>query len=390
MSINEYDILVIGCGITGAAIARDLAEKGKKVLIWERRDHIGGNMYDYVNNQGIRVHKYGPHVFHTSDPKVKNYVEKFGEWTEFRVCCRAEILGKLTPSPFNFQTIDDYYSLEDGYSLKRKLLNYFHGREKATIVEMLSSDDKDIKQYADFLYENDYALYTSKQWGIAPEYIDSAVLARVPVYLSYKDGCFEDIFQMVPIDGYTSWFNSLLNHENISVCLEIEALDHLKIEKDTTIIDGVEYTGIVVYTGPLDELFCCKFCNLPYRSLRFTWEYEDNSHHQVTPLVVYPSNKDYTRVTDYSYFPHVKYNDNGASFSFEYPVQYERGAGMEPYYPVQTDESAGIYTIYHELASKIHNLVCAGRLANFTYYNMDQALLSAFEAIKKVNRLIHY
>lgn len=387
MILDECDVLVVGCGLSGSVIARYFAEKGKKVMIWERRDHVGGNMYDFIDDHGIIVHKYGPHVFHTYDKKIKDYVEQFGKWTEFKVCCRVEMLGKLTPSPFNFQTIDDYYEKDEAERLKKKLLKFYSGREEATIVEMLTSDEEDIKKYADFLYKNDYSLYTAKQWGISPNEIDPSVLRRVPVYFSYKDGCFEDTYQMVPIKGYTEWFNNLLDHKNITLKLGQDALLRIRISDNKILIDNHEFNGLVIYTGPIDELFECKYGSLPYRSLTFRWEYEEGKRHQPTPLVVNPAAKDYTRVTEYAYFPHERIDNGKSSYAYECPMQYERNSGMEPYYPIQTAESAEKYEEYAALADRVQNLVCAGRLAKFKYFNMDQALASALEICNRIDSM---
>ena len=384
MPSDDYDVLIVGCGISGAVVARHFAEKGKKVQIYERRDHVGGNMYDYLDINGIRVHKYGPHVFHTNDENIKKYVERFGSWTEFNVRCRAEMLGMITPSPFNFQTIDDFYSADEAKTLKYKLLTYY-GKEEATIVEMLDSDDADIKAYADFLYQNDYSLYTAKQWGISPEDIDKSVLKRVPVYFSYKDGCFADAYQMVPIEGYTEWFRKLLDHRNISISLGQDVFKRLTIAENKTLINGHEFIGLVVYTGPIDELFDCRYGSLPYRSLAFKWGYADKKYHQQAPLVVNPSAKEYTRITEYSYFPHKHLSNQKTSFSYECPVQYKRNSGMEPYYPIQTRESAELLHQYEQRAFQIPNLVCVGRLARFKYYNMDQALIAALETCAELD-----
>lgn len=385
MVSDAFDVLVVGCGISGSVVARHFAEKDKRVQIFDRRNHIGGNMYDYLDDNGIRVHKYGPHVFHTNDDNIKDYVERFGDWTEFKVRCRAEILGKITPSPFNFQTIDDFYSKEEADNLKNKLLTYYR-KEEATIVEMLDSDDVDIKAYADFLYQNDYSLYTAKQWGISPEDIDKSVLKRVPVYFSYKDGCFEDDYQIVPVEGYTEWFRKLLDHKNISISLGHDVFKKLTIAENTTFIDGREFKGLVVYTGAIDELFDCRYGNLPYRSLVFKWGYADNRYHQQAPLVVNPSAKEYTRITEYSYFPHRHISSKKTSFSYECPTQYKRNSGMEPYYPMQTRESAKLLMQYEQMASQIPNLVCVGRLARFKYYNMDQALNAALETCEELDK----
>ena len=370
------DTLIVGCGLTGAVIARHLAEQGKRVEVWERRDHIGGNMYDYVDNNGIRVHRYGPHVFHTYGENLKDYMLRYGQWVPFFITCRVEMLGKVTPSPFNYQTIDDYYSPQKAAALKAALKQAYPGQDKATIVELLESSDPLIKEYADFLFAKDYSLYTAKQWGISPAEIDPSVLRRVPVLFSYKDGYFDDTWQMVPVDGYTAWFFKLLDYPNITVRLNVEALDHIKIAGDKILLDGVPFAGQVIYTGAVDELRGKKYGALPYRSLRFEWRTGEGEHCLAAPLVAYPEAEGYTRITEYSHFPQ-KQRQKQTSLAYEYPLPYQEGSKAEPYYPILTEESKERHERYlHELR-RIRNLTCCGRLADFKYYNMDQALARA-------------
>ena len=372
------DCLVIGCGLTGAVIARRMAEQGKKIAIWERRDHIGGNMFDYVDDNGICVHKYGPHVFHTYKSDLKDYMLRFGEWVPFFITCRVEMLGKVTPSPFNYQTIDDYYSPEHAAQLKSALESVYLKRERATIVELLGSTNPIIKAYADFLFKRDYSLYTAKQWGISPKAIDPSVLKRVPVLFSYKDGYFDDTWQMVPVDGYAMWFSRLLDHPNITVHLNTEALSHMKISGDRILIDGTPFYGRVFYTGAVDELLENRFGTLPYRSLRFEWRSENGEHCLAAPLIAYPEAIGYTRATEYSYFPQ-KQRHSKTSIAYEYPLPYQEGGCTEPYYPVLTSESMERHERYLQELKHIPNLTCCGRLADFKYYNMDQALERALK-----------
>lgn len=376
------DTLIIGCGLTGSVIARHLAEQGKTVEIWERRDHIGGNMYDYTDENGILVHKYGPHVFHTYREKLKNYMLRYGQWVPFPITCRVEMLGKVTPSPFNYQTIDDYYSPKKADALKAALERAYPGRDKATIVELLENGDPLIKEYADFLFAKDYSLYTAKQWGISPAEIDPSVLKRVPVLFSYKDGYFDDTWQMVPEEGYTAWFRVLLEHPGITVRLNVEALDHLQISGEQVLLDGVPFGGEVIYTGAVDELLGKKYGALPYRSLRFEWRTEEGEHRLAAPLVAYPEAEGYTRITEYSHFPQ-KQRHGRTSLAYEYPLPYQEGGSAEPYYPILTKESMKQHGQYlHELR-QVRNLICCGRLADFQYYNMDQALARALACIKE-------
>lgn len=370
---SDMDVLVVGCGLTGSVIARHLAEHGKKVLIWERRDHIGGNMYDHRDENGIMVHQYGPHVFHTYTKELMDYMQSYAEWVDFPITCQVYMLDKFTPSPFNYKTIDDYYSEEDARELKADLAREYPGRTKATIVELLESKSPRIKEYADFLFKHDYSLYTAKQWGLEPSQIDPSVLKRVPVLFSYKDGYFDDTWQKVPKDGYTAWFEQLLDHPNISVSLNVEALEHLKIEGRRILLDGIPFEKPLIYTGALDELMNQKYGALPYRSLRFEWKTENKDHYQGAALVAYPEAEGYTRITEYSHFPQNE-KHNVTSLAYEYPVTYTSGKQVEPYYPILNEKSICAHNRYVEEAAKIPNLICCGRLADFKYYNMDQAL----------------
>lgn len=373
---SDQKVLVIGCGLTGSVIARHLAQQGKNVVIWERRNHIGGNMFDCIDDNGILVHKYGPHVFHTNQDSLAEYMRQYGQWEDFPITCKVEMMGKTTPSPFNFQTIDDFYEPEEAETLKNALLSAYPGRDKVTIVELLESREPIIRGYAQFLFEHDYSLYTAKQWGVSPAEIDPSVLKRVPVLLSYKDGYFDDKWQMVPRDGYTRWFEELLDHENIQVHLNVEALDRMEIRENRVWVDGKPFDGTVIYTGPLDALFGQVYGELPYRSLEFRWKTEPVWRYQAAPLVAYPEAPDFTRVTEYSHFPQ-KERRHVTSLAYEYPLVFQPGGSAEPYYPILTEKSQEDHRKYRELADRVEGLICCGRLADFKYYNMDQALENA-------------
>ena len=376
----KYDYVIVGCGITGAAIARKLAETNKHVLILERRNHIGGNMYDYVDEHGVLVHQYGPHAFHTTKKELFDFLKQFEEFEPYVLRCGAILDGKHSPTPFNFKTIDDHYSKEEAETLKQTLKETYGDRESVTIVELLSSDNPMIKEYAEFLFENDYRPYTSKQWGMKPEEVDVSILKRVPVRLSYIDAYYDDEYQYMPKHSYTTLFENMLNHPNITIQLNEDALQHLTFKDNKVLFDDEEVP--VIYTGPIDELFKQEYGELPYRSLRFELQHLEDSSFQEAPVVAYPFAKDYTRVTEYKKLPNQ--DVKGTTIAYEYPLHYEKGKKMEPYYPLLTKESMETYAKYEKLAKEYTNLNCCGRLGSFKYYNMDNALEEALNIVKQL------
>lgn len=377
------DALIIGCGLSGAVVARHLAEQGKQVVIWERRSHIAGNMYDYVDSHGFVVQKYGPHIFHTKNKMLYDYICRFGEWQDYKLICGAVWDGKYTPTPFNFTTIDTFYSEKQAAMLKEKLRRAYQERDTATVVEVLQHPDPDIRGYAQFLFKNDYAPYTAKQWGVSPEDIDPSVLKRVPLRFSYEDGYFDDPYEAMPVHTFTNFFKELLNHPNIQIELNKEALRSLSVQGEELLLNNNKFNLPVIYTGALDELFGCIYGRLPYRSLRFEWRFTDAEQIQNAPVVAYPQESGYTRITEYKKLP--TQNKPGSSYALEYPLTYHPEDGTEPYYPVLTQESQQQYLKYQALANCIPNLICCGRLADFKYYNMDQALERALKICESLS-----
>lgn len=361
--MKKYDVYVVGAGLSGAVVARKVAEQGYRVKIVDRRNHIGGNMYDYYDEHGILVHKYGPHTFHTNKAELYDFMNKYAEWESYELKCGAEINGICTPTPFNFRTIDDFYDQEEATELKKILLENFPGRKTITVVEALKSANQRVRDYARFLFDNDYSLYTAKQWGVSASEIDVSVLERVPLRLSYEEGYFDDEFQVMPKTTYTSFFENILNHENITVVLNEEVKNISEYSHDECAL---------VYTGALDELFDLKYGRLPYRSLFFDWKYEDKDSRQDMAVVAYPQEEVYTRIVEYKKLPFQ--NVKGTTYEVEYPLKYNGEKDREPYYPVLTESSKEQYKRYLSLAQEHSNLFLCGRLADFKYYNMDQAL----------------
>ena len=382
-----YNAIVVGCGISGAVVARYLAEQmNEKVLVIDRRSHIGGNMYDYKDEHGILVHQYGPHTFHTKKKELYDYMCKYADWEEYHLTCGAVINGKYTPTPFNFQTIDDFYEKDQASAIKQAIKEAYPDSEFATVLELLHHKNSLIREYAQFLFENDYSLYTAKQWGVSPKEIDPSVLKRVPIRFSYEVGYFDDAYQVMPKKSFTDFFKNILNHSNITVSLNTEAKTVINLKKESRKImynDHV-FEGQVIYTGPLDELFDYKYGILPYRSLRFEWKSEQKSSFQDAPVVAYPQADDFTRITEYTKLP-VQSADGWTTYAIEYSLPYKKGMKAEPYYPVLTEESKEIYQRYLKNVKEYTNLFLCGRLADFQYYNMDQALEKALQVCRAIS-----
>lgn len=389
MNIDKFDYIIVGAGLSGAIIARKLAEeKRKKVLILERRNHVAGNTFDFDDEHGIKVQRYGPHVFHTNSDDVYNFVTRYCDTELYRTHCEAVIDNISTPSPFNFKTIDQFYDNNTAESLKQLLLKYYDNREEVTVVEMLSAEEQSIRHFAEFLFEKDYKLYTAKQWNLHPDEIDPSVLKRVPIVLSYRDTYFNDKYEFMPKGGFVAFFQKLLDHPNITVQLCFDALPHLKIDEDQgcVLFDGK--LANIVYTGAIDELFEYKYGVLPYRSLNFKYMSFDKKSFQNVAIVAYPQVDGFTRITEYTKMP-IQHSKDFTSVAYEYPVPYDREAviGNEPYYPVLTESSQVMYRKYSEHTNHISNLTLCGRLAEFKYFNMDQVILRALEVYKSMEVL---
>lgn len=385
------DCLVIGCGLCGMVVARTLAESGKKVTIIDKRNHIGGNIYDYKDNNNILVQKYGPHCFFTNKLEIKEYIERFVDIEDCFVECNTLINGEYIPMPFNFKSIDKIYSNKKANKLKEVLKQYFGNREIVSVTDLLNSTDKFIREYGTFMYENEYKLYTAKQWGRTIDEIEPSIFKRVPVYLSYRKEYQNHKYQFLPKKGFSFLAQRLLEHKNIKVILSKNALDSLVLDSNVNKIfwNEKELNIPVVYTGAIDELFGYLYGILPYRSLEFVWKTLNMESYQETAIVAYPQEDKITRVTEYTKLPIQKINNNKTVISIEIPFEYniKSPVGNQPYYPVLTEKSKTLYNKYLSLTSKYKNLYIGGRLADFKYYNMDDVILRAWNLSDNVK---HY
>ena len=372
---------IVGSGIVGAVLAAELAKKGNTVQVLERRAHAGGNVYDYDDEYGIHVHHYGPHIFHTNDDEVYRYVSDNCELKDFNLVCGSVMDGKCVPTSFDFSSVDTFFP-EEAEEIKAHIKAEFGDRASATVLEMLESQDSYVRRFADFLYEKDYKPYTAKQWGIDPEKVDRQIFKRVPILFSYGSKYFSDKYQAMPVKGYMEFIENLLKTPGIELRLNEEALNRFSI-RDHQVMDGDKLLdGVLIFTGALDELFGCKHGKLPYRSLRFAWKHEDIDSFQDMPVVAYPQAEGFTRITEYKKLPVQEVR--GTTYAVEYPLPYKQGEAMEPYYPVLTEESQELCQKYYEEAKQVKGLAFAGRLAEFKYYNMDQAIRRALDLAREL------
>ncbi len=372
-----YDYIIVGAGFAGAVLAERIATQlDKKVLIIEKRSHIGGNCYDEVDASGVIVHTYGPHLFHTDNQKVYDYLSQFTSWHEYVHEVVAEVDGNIIPIPFNFNTLYEVYTTPKADLLKHKLIEKYGEGQKIPILELMKDNDSDLQELAQYVYDKIFVNYTAKQWGKKPEEIDGAVTARVPVLTSYDNRYFTDKYQAVPSEGYTKLFKKMLTHKNIDIALNCDALDRIAIKDNTLFFDGKEPPAKVIFTGMIDELFADTFGELPYRSIELEFETLDKEFYQGHAVVNYPNEHDYTRITEFKHIHPAA--TQKTTILKEYPQAYQRDVNT-PYYPMFTDENQMKYNQYAAFAQQIPNLLLVGRLAEYKYYDMDDIVARALE-----------
>ena len=372
----QYDALVVGAGYAGAITARRLAEDGgKKVLVLERREHVAGNAYDGLDEAGILIHQYGPHIFHTNDKRVYDYLSRFTQWRDYQHTVVADIPdgtgGRMQfPVPFNLDSMETAFGPEEGRRLGEKLLATYGPEKKVTILELRQNPDPEIAAIADYVYEHVFVHYTMKQWGQKPEEIDPNTTARVPVFLSRDGRYFQDAYQGMPLEGYTPMFERMLDHPNITVELETDALNRLELADGVIKLDGEAFDGPVIYTGQADELFGFRFGPLPYRTLDFGFQTLPQDAFQTHGTVNYTVDQPYTRITE---FKHLTGQElpGVTTIMKEYSRAYTGADGEIPYYAVINPENNALYAKYKAEADKFPGLRLLGRLAEYKYYNMD-------------------
>ncbi|MDQ3099275.1 MAG: UDP-galactopyranose mutase [bacterium] len=371
--MKKTDIVIIGAGISGAVLAERYASIGKSVLIIEKRGHIAGNCYDYYNEDGILVSKYGAHLFHTNHENVWEYVNRFSKWYPYEHRVLSRVDGKLVPIPVNITTVNELFNLNiqteeemqqwlDSVQVKNE--NPQNGEEAAKA------------RVGEILYEKMFKHYTKKQWDKYPEELDASVTNRIPVRANFDDRYFSDKYQYLPEGGYTQMFEKILNHPNITIMLNT---DYFAVR------DQITHHEKLFYTGPVDRFFDFKFSleeKLEYRSINFEFETLDQEYFQDAAVINYPApDTGFTRVIEYKHM--TKQQHPKTTISREYTVDVV-SEEQEPYYPVPNPRNQAIYSQYKKEVDKLTNVYFVGRLANYKYFNMDEAFKNALELFKKL------
>lgn len=367
----QISYLVVGAGLSGSIIAERIANILKEeVLVIDRRNHVGGNIYDYKDENGILIHKYGPHAFHTDNKKVWHYLSYFTEWQIYFHKVLAVVDGIKIPLPFNLNSIYRIFSANQASKLEKKLIETFGYNVKIPILKLKKIKDKDLQFLANYIYEKVFLGYTIKQWNLKPEELDESVTSRVPVYISRDDRYFQDKYQGIPADGYTKMLENILNNKLIKIEL---GMDFNKIK------NKIKY-DYLIYTGLIDEFFDYKFGKLPYRSLEFKIKTFQKEYFQEVAQVNYPENYDFTRITEFKHF--LNTNLDKTTIAYEFPQDYEDDKN-EPYYPIPNRANDTLFQKYRKEAKGIQNVIFLGRLAEYKYYNMDDAVLKALKTFNK-------
>jgi UDP-galactopyranose mutase len=366
---HRYDYLIVGAGFAGSVLAERLAtQHGARVLLVDRRPHIGGNAYDEPNDAGILYHKYGPHIFHTNSEQVVDYLSQFTEWRPYEHRVRAYVRGQLVPIPINRTTLNRLFDLD--LKTDDEAAAYLASRAEP-VEDIQTSEDVVINAVGRELYELFFRGYTRKQWGLDPSELDKQVTSRIPTRTNTDDRYFSDTFQAMPRDGYTKMFEKMLDHPLIEKRFGTD----FRELKDR----AHELASHVIYTGPIDEYFDFRFGKLPYRSLRFDHQTLDQEQFQDVAVVNYPCEEvPFTRISEYKHL--TGQQSRVTTVTYEYP-----SAEGDPYYPIPRPENQELFKRYEALADATDDVTFVGRLATYRYYNMDQIVGQALATFRRID-----
>lgn len=375
-------IIVVGAGLSGATIARLFAEKGKQVTLFDKRQTIGGNAYDYLDKNGILVQPYGPHIFHTSDKGVFQFLSQYTEWQPYEHRVLANVNGTKVPVPFNLTSLFALYPQDKAEEIKRILVEEIGFDKKVPILQLKKHENVEIRKFASFVYKNIFYTYTTKQWGFKPEELGEAVMNRVPVYLSYEDRYFTDTFQYMPKAGFTEMVSNMLSHPNITVKLGTDFKSMVTLADGQIFLYGKPLKGTLIYTGCVDELFDYKYGVLPYRTLKFKFRTKKTASFQEAAVINYTTSARYTRISEFTKFTCAP--KDKTVIVYEYPKQFRNKKKDIPYYPIPVSKNNAHYEAYRDEAKKYQDLHLLGRLANYKYINMDVAVRNAMDLFEKL------
>lgn len=374
-------IFVVGAGLSGATIARLFAESGYDVTVIDRRTTIGGAAYDCVDKNGIMIQPYGPHIFHTDEERVFEFLSRFTEWYEYKHKVLAYIKGKIVSLPINLSSLYTLFPKTKAQRIEKALKENFGDGAAVPILELKKNTDPVLKDFAEFVYKNVYYIYTKKQWGLKPEELSVEVMTRVPVSVSENACYFSDKYQFMPKNGFTEMVTNILKHPNIKLKLKTDAEKHLYFKDGKIYFDGKELEGKVIYTGRAEEIFGYKFGALPYRTLRFKFKTYNRPSYQDAAVVNYTANKRFTRVTEFTKFTCEK------QAKTVIVKEFARRCGRNdvPYYPIPTEKNLKLYAKYFDEAKNYPDLYLLGRLAEYRHINIDEAVLSAMKLFDRLS-----
>jgi UDP-galactopyranose mutase len=364
---SGFDTLIVGAGFAGSVMAERLARgSGQRVLVVDKRPHIGGNAYDRYDDAGLLVHPYGPHIFHTNSAEVFDYLSRFTEWRPYQHRVLASVDGQMVPMPINLDTVNRLYGLNlTAFEMEAWLAEVAEKRDR-----IVTSEDVVVSKVGRDLYNKFFRGYTRKQWGLDPSQLDASVTARVPTRTNRDDRYFADTYQAMPRNGYTRMFEAMLAHPNIKLMLNTDYRE---------IVDLVPWRHMV-YTGPIDAFFDYRHGKLPYRSLRFEHVTLPQQRYQAVGTVNYPNDYAYTRITEFKHLTGQQHDHT--SLVYEFPC--DEG---DPYYPVPRPENAELYRLYEAETETRPDVTFVGRLASYRYYNMDQVVGQALAAYKRIAKV---
>ncbi len=370
----RFDWLVVGAGLTGLTFARQMAsQRNERVLLIDERPHLGGNIFDEFNEHGVLVHKYGPHIFHTNSEKVWTYLSQFTAWRAYEHRVLGLVDGKWVPLPFNLDAIERLFPATMAADLQSRLLSVYGPDAKVPVLELRRSGDPALRGLANYVYENVFLDYTRKQWALEPEDLDPAVTARVPILVSRDDRYFQDVYQAMPEPGYAAMAQAIADHPNITV----------QLSAPFDPCESAQQADRIFFTGQIDRFFNFRMGQLPYRSMRFEPRTLAVDRFQAVGTHNYPGKEPHTRITEQKIITGQKI-EGVTTIVTEFPMPHVDGK-TDPFYPIPRPDNRALYSRYASLAeTEAPNVIFAGRLGDYQYYNMDQAVARALAIAQRI------